>query len=173
MGASQVEKAQRIGIAQGFQAEFLSECFRRRAHRLASASGFERKALVSRVDDFSDSTPSFLLGVLANSPGTRLAPTLVVRILPWRPPRSKNREVEQILARAVGQYAGRAVYRPLGYAWLNPSLSHAVGKEVEVQFEGIASADELFAGQALYRERQPQRFEAGWLIPEQDLQFLD
>jgi hypothetical protein len=97
-----------------------------------------------------------------------------MRILMWPTARSKHSEVvKQILSHAIGESAGRARYHPRGYAWLNPTLSRAVGKVVEVQFEGIASPDEPFAGQALYREREPQHLLGGWLIPEQDLHFLD
>ena len=97
-----------------------------------------------------------------------------MRILPWRPPRSTHSEtVAQILSRAIGEYAGRARYHPRGYTWLNPTLSRAVGKVVELQFEGIASPEKPFAGQALYRERGPQGLLGGWLIPEQDVHFFN
>jgi hypothetical protein len=56
---------------------------------------------------------------------------------------------------------------------LNPTLARAVGKVVELQFEGIASPEEPFAGQALYRERGPQGLLGGWLIPEQDVHFFN
>src|SRR5438552_723143 len=97
-----------------------------------------------------------------------------MRILPWRPPPSNHSgAAEQILSSAVGEYAGRARYHPRRYSWLNPTLSRAVGKVVELQFEGMASPEESFAGQALYRERGPQQLLGGWLIPEQDVQFID
>lgn len=97
-----------------------------------------------------------------------------MRILPWRLPRSSHSEaVAQILSRAVGEYAGRARYHPRAYTWLNPTFSRAVGKVVELQFEGIASAEEPFAGQALYRERGLHRFLGGCVIPEQDVHFFD
>src|SRR5207245_8586808 len=97
-----------------------------------------------------------------------------MRILPWRTPRSnQSAAVARILYRAVGEYAGRARYHPRGYAWLNPTLSRAMGKVVELQFEGIAPPEDPFCGQALYRERSPRQLLGDWLIPEQDLHFLD
>jgi hypothetical protein len=56
---------------------------------------------------------------------------------------------------------------------LNPTLSRAVGKVVALRFERIASLDEPFAGQALYRESGTRSILGGWLIPEQDLHFVD
>ncbi len=97
-----------------------------------------------------------------------------MRILPWRPPPSNHSGVvSKIFSRAVGEYAGRARYQPRGYAWLNPTLSRAVGKVLELQFEGIAPPEDPFAGQALYHERRPRQVLGDWLIPEQDLDFLD
>jgi hypothetical protein len=97
-----------------------------------------------------------------------------MRVLPWRPPRSNHSAVVgKILSRAVDEYAGRARYHPRGYAWLNPTLSRAIGKVVELQFEDIAGHEDPFGEQALYRERRPQQVLGDWLIPEQDLHFLD
>ena len=90
-----------------------------------------------------------------------------MRVLPWRANRTK------ILSSGVGEYAGRARYLPAGYAWLNPTLSSAIGKIVELQFEGVAPPEDPFGGQALYRERRPGHVLGDWLIPEQDLAFLN
>jgi hypothetical protein len=97
-----------------------------------------------------------------------------MRMLPWPAPRSRHSAaVAQILSHTVGEFAGRARYHPRRHARLNPALSRAVGKVIDLQFEGIAPAEDPYSGQALYRERGPQQLLGGRVVPEQDLHFLD
>jgi hypothetical protein len=72
----------------------------------------------------------------------------------------------------VGSYAGRACFRPSNPAALAPVLQRAVGQVIELGFAGMASHDEPFAGQALYLEWRRDEILDGFLIPEQDLEFL-
>jgi hypothetical protein len=74
---------------------------------------------------------------------------------------------------AVGAYAGRARFQPCDGAVVTPTLQRAIGQVIEVGFAGIAPAGELFAGQALYLEWRGDRVLDGFLIPEQDLEFVD
>ena len=92
-------------------------------------------------------------------------------ILEWRPSRSSPRPIPRFL-HAVGAYAGRARFRPSERLVLTPELQRAVGQVVEVGFAGIAKDGEPFAGQALYLEWRRDDILAGFLIPEQDLEFL-
>ena len=96
-----------------------------------------------------------------------------MKVLAWRPPGSTRIGLNPVLVRGLGTYAGLARYQPRGYAWLNPTLSRAVGKLVALRFERIASIDEPFAGQALYSEEGSGAVLDDWLIPEQDLHFVD
>jgi hypothetical protein len=100
----------------------------------------------------------------------------VAQVLPWRPRRSvSNRQANTNSPSSfltVGAYAGRATFRPSARASLTPALEKAVGKIVEVGYAGIAPKGELFAGQALYLEWRSDEILDGFLIPEQDLEFL-
>ena len=73
----------------------------------------------------------------------------------------------------VGSYAGRARFRPTDRVTLTPSLERAVGQVVQVGFAGMAPLDGPFAGQALYLEWRRDDIFDGFLIPEQDLEFVD
>jgi hypothetical protein len=108
--------------------------------------------------------------------GTAVAPpTAVGQVLPWRPRRESNRPSKPNSPSSfltVGAYAGRARFRPTALAALTPSLERAIGQVVEVGYAGIAPAGEMFAGQALYLEWRSDDVLDGYLIPEQDLEFL-
>lgn len=52
-------------------------------------------------------------------------------------------------------------------------LRHAVGRVVKVAYAGVAQPGEAFTGQALYLEWCSDEVFDGFLIPEQDLEFLD
>ncbi len=71
-----------------------------------------------------------------------------------------------------GEYAGRAVYRPHHTRDLKDGLWHAIGHTVELEFSGVATSDEEFAGQNLYQERGGELLLHSW-VPEEDLQFID
>jgi hypothetical protein len=72
-----------------------------------------------------------------------------------------------------GAYAGRARFRPISLAGLPPSLRNAIGQIAEFGVAGLASTGDPFAGQRLYLEWCRDEFFGGFLIPEQDLEFLD
>ena len=100
-------------------------------------------------------------------------------LLPWRPrkPTPTRRMPSSARAAAfpalpIGSYAGRARFCPSPQAVLAPELERAVGQIVEVGLAGIAGDDEPFAGQALYLEWRRDDLLSGYLIPEQDLEFL-
>jgi hypothetical protein len=100
----------------------------------------------------------------------------VAQVLRWRPRRNgANRQSNSSSPSSfltVGAYAGRARFRPNSRAVLTPALERAVGKVVELGFAGIAPKGETFAGQALYLEWRSDDILDGFLIPEQDLEFL-
>jgi hypothetical protein len=100
----------------------------------------------------------------------------VAQVLPWRPRRNvSNRQANTNSPSSfltVGAYAGRATFRPSARATLTPALEKAVGKTIEVAYAGIAPKGELFEGQALYLEWRSDEILDGFLIPEQDLEFL-
>jgi hypothetical protein len=100
----------------------------------------------------------------------------VAEVLPWRPRRNGPRRSSNPNSPSnflnVGAYAGRARFRPTARAALTPALERAVGQIVEVAFAGYAAKDEMFAGQALYLEWRSDVMLDGFLIPEQDLEFL-
>ncbi len=73
----------------------------------------------------------------------------------------------------VGEYAGRAVYRPRDRRDLKADLYPAIGQTVELEFAGVARAEERFAGQNLYRERGPGAWLPSSFVPEEDVEFLD
>jgi hypothetical protein len=89
-------------------------------------------------------------------------------VLQWRQPKS------QIVAmmRVAGAYAGRARFRPRDGRILPEVLARAAGRVVEFGFAGIAGPDSPFAGQAMYLEWRTDATLDGFLIPEQDLEFL-
>jgi hypothetical protein len=72
----------------------------------------------------------------------------------------------------VGDYAGRAVFRPHHRRDLKAGLFHAIGKIVELDFAGRAGPDEQFSGQNLYQERSGNLLQSSW-VPEEDLEFID
>jgi hypothetical protein len=56
---------------------------------------------------------------------------------------------------------------------LTPALTRAIGQVMEVGFAGFASKSDVFAGQAMYLEWRSDDILDGYLIPEQDLEFLE
>jgi hypothetical protein len=100
----------------------------------------------------------------------------VAQVLPWRPRSEVPKRQPDISSPSsfltVGAYAGRARFRPSARAALTPTLQRAVGKIIEVGFAGIALKGEMFAGQSLYLEWRSDDVLDGFLIPEQDLEFL-
>ena len=75
-------------------------------------------------------------------------------------------------SRIPGAYAGRARFHPREVSKLPEVLGCAAGTVVELAFAGVAAAGEPFAGQALYLEWRTDTLLHGFLIPEQDLEFL-
>ena len=97
-------------------------------------------------------------------------------VLPWprrQPTVSRSQRTPPSSFSAVGAYAGRARFQPSDRAVVTPTLQRAIGQVIEVGFAGIAAAGELFAGQALYLEWRTDQVLDGFLIPEQDLEFVD
>jgi len=74
--------------------------------------------------------------------------------------------------RIAGAYAGRARFRPKDERTLPDVLTRAAGRVVEFGFAGIAGPESPFAGQAMYLEWLTDATLQGFLIPEQDLEFL-
>jgi hypothetical protein len=95
-----------------------------------------------------------------------------MRVLPWRPRLSQTQTVALSSARVPGAYAGRATFRPRRPEALPLSLRPVIGRIVEVGYAGIAPAGDRFAGQALYLEWRKDEVFDGFLIPEEDLQFV-
>ena len=93
-------------------------------------------------------------------------------ILAWRPRAQNHRPPVGLTARVPGLYAGRARFRPAYAQSLPPVLRDAVGRVVELGFAGLAPASDPFAGQKLYLEWCTDEVFGGFLIPEQDLEFL-
>ena len=89
-------------------------------------------------------------------------------VLQWRPPNNRI----QPPARVAGAYAGRARFRPRLERPLPGVLSRAAGRVIEFAFAGIAGPESPFAGQAMYLEWRTDTTLDGFLIPEQDLEFL-
>jgi hypothetical protein len=75
-------------------------------------------------------------------------------------------------SRIPGAYAGRARFQPSEISRLPAQLACAAGTIVELGYAGIAPAGEPFAGQPLYLEWRTDTLLHGFLIPEQDLEFL-
>jgi hypothetical protein len=100
----------------------------------------------------------------------------VAQLLPWRPrqdvPSRRSRKPSPSSFLRVGAYAGRAIFKPRARAALTPTLERAIGQVIEVGYAGIAAKGEMFAGQALYLEWRSDDILDGFLIPEQDLEFL-
>ena len=71
-----------------------------------------------------------------------------------------------------GAYAGRARYRPRHPSNIPEGLRVAIGQVVEFGCAGVAPIGERFAGQPLYMEWRRDDLFGGYLIPEQDLEFL-
>ena len=71
-----------------------------------------------------------------------------------------------------GSYAGRVRFRPVHASQLPAILRAAVDRIVEVGFAGLAPTNDAFAGQKLYLEWCTDDVFGGFLIPEQDLEFL-
>jgi hypothetical protein len=92
-------------------------------------------------------------------------------ILLWHP--AKPRVSNPASALRPGTYAGRARFRPRDVRKLPDALKGAVGRVVEIGFAGMAGADHPFTGQALYLEWCRDDALDGFLIPEQDLEFLN
>lgn len=97
-------------------------------------------------------------------------------VLAWRSrPRSAGARVESAPQRLCvpGAYAGRARFRPTNKAGLPPLLRNVIGQVAEFGVAGLASSGDPFAGQRLYLEWRRDDIFGGFLIPEQDLEFLD
>jgi hypothetical protein len=75
-------------------------------------------------------------------------------------------------SRIPGAYAGRARFQPCDVSRLPPQLACAAGTIVELGYAGVAPAGEPFAGQPLYLEWRTDTLLHGFLIPEQDLEFM-
>jgi hypothetical protein len=90
-------------------------------------------------------------------------------VLPWRPANRRTLSSSRI----AGAYAGRARFRPSAKRQLPEVLSRAAGSVVEFGFAGIAGSESPFAGQAMYLEWRTDTQLDGFLIPEQDLEFLE
>jgi hypothetical protein len=72
----------------------------------------------------------------------------------------------------IGEYAGRAIFRPHHRRDLKDGLFPAIGCTVELEFAGVARRDEDFTGQNLYQERGGDLLQHSW-VPEEDLEFID
>jgi len=94
-------------------------------------------------------------------------------ILQWQPEKRRTSNKTTPAVRVPGSYAGRARFRPRNIGRLPDVLTRAVGRVVEFGFAGMAALDHPFAGQALYLEWRRDDTLDGFLIPEQDLEFLD
>lgn len=92
-------------------------------------------------------------------------------VLQWPRERMQRSRVQTDI-RIPGAYAGRARFRPHDVHKLPHLLVSAANRVVEVAYAGVAPAHEPFAGQALYMEWRNDDLLHGFLIPEQDLEFL-
>jgi hypothetical protein len=105
-----------------------------------------------------------------------------VRVLQWRPRQPAQRPTEEahsipfsvpaIGFPAIGEFAGRARYVPGDVENLPPPLRAAAGTVVDLVFAGIASPGSRFVGQSLYLECSGRNLLGGFVIPEQDLDFI-
>jgi hypothetical protein len=97
-------------------------------------------------------------------------------VLAWRSrPRSADVRVDSAPQKLCvpGAYAGRARFRPMSMAGLPPPLHKVIGQVADFGVAGLASAGDPFAGQRLFLEWCRDDLFGGFLIPEQDLEFLD
>jgi hypothetical protein len=139
--------------------------FQRSAHRVTCSASARQNTRIP-----SDSERAWT--------GTSVAPTVrVAEVLRWRkredvPSRHAQKRSSPSSFLPVGAYAGRARFNPRQRAALTPTLERAIGQVIEVGFAGIAAKGEMFAGQALYLEWRSDDVLDGFLIPEQDLEFL-
>ena len=92
-------------------------------------------------------------------------------VLSWPRERPRRSRVQTEI-RIPGAYAGRARFRPRDVNKLPDQLASAADHVVEVAFAGVAPVNEPFAGQALYLEWRNDDLLHGFLVPEQDLEFL-
>ena len=69
------------------------------------------------------------------------------------------------------EHAGFGVYQPRTRKDLKFELYGAIGRTIDLDFAGIARADERFTGQNLYQEHDGERILQGSWIPEQDVRF--
>jgi hypothetical protein len=74
--------------------------------------------------------------------------------------------------RIAGQYAGRARFQPRYVELVPDELEPAIGQIVELGFAGVATGEDIYAGQSLYLEWCQDTLLRGFVIPEQDLQFV-
>jgi hypothetical protein len=95
-----------------------------------------------------------------------------MRLLAWRPRSLHTPSRSGTGADVPGRYAGRVRFRPVHRDRLPPVLINAIGRELEVAFAGTAEPGDPFAGQRLYLEWRSDEVLDGFLIPEQDLEFL-
>ena len=95
-------------------------------------------------------------------------------VLAWRPRTARlvHHQTPAASFRLAGSYAGRARFRPRDRDRLPEDLRRAVGRVVEFGFAGVAPRDEPFGGQSLYLEWCSDDVFGGFVIPEQDLEFL-
>ena len=73
----------------------------------------------------------------------------------------------------LGLHAGLGVYHPRNRKDLKLELYEAIGQTIDLNFAGVARADERFAGQNLYQERASGHLLQSSWVPEQDVQFLE
>ncbi len=92
-------------------------------------------------------------------------------VLQWRPSRPQARALS--ISPTPGAYAGRARFRPRKLNRVPDVLKGAVGRVIEFGFAGIADAAAPFAGQRLYLEWRTDEVLDGFLIPEEDLEFVN
>jgi len=95
-------------------------------------------------------------------------------IIPWRRPAPTPplRGPAPSALTIPGAYAGRARFRPRCREVLPAELQAAFGRVVELGYAGTAGPYDAFAGQKLYLEWLRDEVFDGFLIPEQDLEFL-
>jgi hypothetical protein len=93
-------------------------------------------------------------------------------LLPWRPA-GPRLSTPASTGRVPGAYAGRARFRPRDVRKVPDVLTLAIGRVIEFGFAGVAPAGQPFAGQALYLEWRRDDALKGFLIPEQDLEFVN
>src|SRR5256885_10365032 len=95
-----------------------------------------------------------------------------VSILLWHPVYPRVLQTTRVPRRTPGAYAGRARFLPRNPRRLPDGLRSVIGRVIEFGFAATADADHPFAGQSLYLEWRTDNALDGFLIPEQDLEFL-